>query len=129
MFPSSRTLSFQLKRNDFHDLLTSQTTKQNCRHTTNTNNKLTSLGIVVFFFHRDGNEALGNEFGLFFPGLAGQGLFDELSSADTLATARLELSHVFAVALTLFLLGVGSATQQSEIQLGGRGNGKGLRVK
>lgn len=71
------------------------------------------LTVVRFLFTgKSHSEAFGNEFGLALTGLAGHGLLHELSAANTLAAARLEFTHVLAITLDLFLLGVRSAREQ-----------------
>jgi len=69
--------------------------------------------LTVGRWYRD--EALGNEFRLYLARVARLCLFQQLAAAHTLASARFEFAHVFAVALDLFLLGVGAAAKQFRV--------------
>lgn len=63
-------------------------------------------------------EALGNEFSFFRPGLGGLRLLEHLATAQSTLTGRLEFAHVFTVTTDLFLLGVDTASKQATVRDG-----------
>jgi hypothetical protein len=71
---------------------------------------LAVLNLAIRTSH--GQVALCDKLGLLLTSLARLGLFENLAAGRPTATRRLELAHVFPVALDLFLLGVGPRGKQ-----------------
>jgi hypothetical protein len=72
--------------------------------------------LLVICWTRDSREALGNEFSFQLASIRGLGLLEGLSATGTAFTNDLELAHVFAITLDLFLLGVDTATIQGSAE-------------
>lgn len=89
------------------------------------------LARVLGIRGRDGGEALGNEFSLLLASLGRLRLLQDLPATGAAASGRLELAHVFAVSLTLLLLGVGAARKERlrHESLGAKGQARGKRLQ
>ena len=71
---------------------------------------------MISSWRRNGREALGNEFTFRLAGLVCLCLLEGLAATGAALSNDLELAHVFAIALNLFLLGVNAASIQGSAE-------------
>lgn len=72
--------------------------------------------LLISSWRRNGREALGDEFTFRLAGLVCLCLLESLAATGAALANNLELAHIFAIALDLFLLGVNAASIQGSAE-------------